>query len=715
MSDTLYSASWYRVAQVRPRLRPHAHIHRHVVRGQVWYVLQDRASGYFHRFTPVANFFIACMDGKRTVQAIWDLAAQRMGEELPSQDDIIKLMSDLYRADVLVFDATPDNREHQQRQRKHKWQKWKQYIGNPLALRIPLFDPDALLTKLCRWSRPLWGWPAWVLWLAVVSWGLTLAVLHWPALTSNTADQVFSFDNLLILGVAFPVVKFVHELAHGLLVKARGGEVREMGVMLLLFMPVPYVDASAATAFPDKRWRALVGAAGMLADLATGALALWAWTLLEPGLWRAAAFNAILISAASTLFFNGNPLLRYDGYYILADWIEVPNLGQRANQYLGYLLQRYGFGLEAVTSPVTAHGERGWLAGYAVASFLYRMFMMVMIALLVAGQFFFIGVLLAVWSVVSMLLLPLGKQLKFLFTSPRLREHRLRAVLVVGVPSALLLSVLMFWPVSSTSHVQGVVWTPEAGQVRAGAEGEVLRLLAKPNAEVQAGQPLVEVQDPTLRMREAVLLAQQEEVVARRAAARVEDRVRTDLLEQQLLSVDAELQTVRSHMANLILRAPRAGIFVLEQGHNLPGQFVKRGQLLGHVVDHQQPVVRAVVTQADVARVVAGIDEAQVRTRNQPGRILTARVIRQVPSATDELPSPSLSLAGGGDIGIDPSRPGGNKALETLFLVDLALPAGQDLGTLGSRVHVRFTHASEPLGRQWWRAARRVVLSHVGV
>lgn len=715
MSDTLYSASWYRVAQVRPRLRPHAHIHRHVVRGQVWYVLQDRASGHFHRFTPVANFFIACMDGQRTVQAIWDLAVQRMGDELPSQDDVIKLMSDLYRADVLVFDASPDNREHQQRQRKHKRQKWKQYIGNPLSLRIPLFDPDALLTSLCRWSRPLWGWPAWALWLALVGWGLTLAALHWPALTSNTADQVFSLDNLLILGVAFPVVKFVHELAHGLIVKARGGEVREMGVMLLLFMPVPYVDASAASAFPDKRWRALVGAAGMLADLATGALALWAWTLLEPGLWRAAAFNAILISAASTLFFNGNPLLRYDGYYILADWIEVPNLGQRANQYIGYLLQRYGFGLEGVVSPVTAPGERGWLAGYAVASFAYRMFMMVMIALLVAGQFFFIGVVLALWSVASMLLWPVAKKLQFLFTSPRLREHRMRAVLVVGLPTLAITSLLLLWPVSSTSHVQGVVWTPEAGQVRAGTEGEVLRLLAAPNAPVQKGQALLEIQDATLRMREAALLAQLEEAVARRAAARVEDRVRTDLLEQQLISVEAELQTVRSHMANLILRAPRAGVFVLEKGSSLPGHFVKRGQLLGHVVDHRQPVVRAVVTQADVAQVTAGIVSVQVRTRNQTGRILSARVIRQVPSATDELPSASLSLAGGGSIGVDPGRPGGNKALETLFLVDLALPAGEDLGALGSRVHVRFTHASEALGLQWWRAARRVVLAHLGV
>lgn len=714
MSDTLYSGSWYRVAQVRPRLRPHAHIHRHVVRGQVWYVLQDRASGHFHRFTPVANFFIACMDGRRTVQEIWDLAAQRLGEELPSQDELIKLLSDLYRADVLAFDAAADNREHHQRQRKHRRQRLMQYIGNPMSLRIPLFDPDALLTRLCRWSRPLWGGPAWTLWLLVVGGGLGLALLHWQALLNNPADQVFSLDNLLILWVAFPVVKFIHELAHGLIIKARGGEVREMGVLLLLFMPVPYVDASAASAFPEKRWRALVGAAGMLADLATGAIALWLWTQLPPGLWRAAAFNAILISAASTLFFNGNPLLRYDGYYILSDWIEIPNLGQRANQYLGYLLQRYGFGLDGVVSPVTAEGERGWLAGYAVASFAYRMFMMVMIALLVASQFFFIGVLLAFWSVATMLLLPVGKQLRFLFTSPRLREHRTRALLAVGLPTVLLSALLFALPVPTTSHVHGVVWTPEAGQVRAGADGEVLRVLAAPHAVVKAGQPLIECQDATLRMREAALQAQQQEVLARHAAARVDDRVRTDLFEQQLSSLEAELQTVRSHIENLVVRAPRAGVFVLDQPQNLPGHFVKRGQLLAHVVDEQRPVVRAVVTQADAAKVAAGVQKVEVRTRTRAERILPATVMRQVPSATDELPSPALSLQGGGDIGIDPTKQG-NKALETLFLVDLALPPGEPLGALGSRVNVRFTHGSEPLGWQWWRAARRVVLSQLGV
>jgi len=714
MSEAYFSGSWYRVAGVRPRLRTHASIHRHVVRGAVWYVLQDRASGHFHRFTPVANFILARMDGKRTVQEIWDLCAAHLGDEMPPQDELIKLLSDLYRADVLVFDALPDSREQHQRRRRHRRQRLMQYLGNPLSLRFPLFDPDALLTRLYALLRPLWGWPGALLWLLLVLGGGAMAVGHWAELSNNVADQVFSSDNLLILSLSFPVVKFLHELAHGLSVKARGGEVREMGLMFLVFIPIPYVDASASSAFPDKRQRMLVGAAGMLADLAVGALAMLAWSQLEPGAWRAMTYNMMVISAASTLFFNGNPLLRYDGYYILSDWLEIPNLGQRANQYLGYLIQRYAFGMEGVRSPVAAAGERRWFVLYALASFAYRMFMLFMIVLLVASQFFFLGVLLALWSGYSMLFLPLGKNLNFLLAAPQLRPQRRRALLVVGLPVAILALLLFALPAPSSTYAEGVVWAPESGHVRAGADGEVQRLLANPMQRVAAGQPLVECADAPLQARAALLAAQLAELEARRAAARVANRVQTELLDQQVVSVQAELLAVRERLAALTVAAAADGTFIVDEAENLPGRYFERGQLIGFVVNETQPTVRVVVSQADAARVGSGVLRVEARPRSAPGRIVSAQIIRQVPAATDDLPSMSLSLQGGGRIGLDPSRPG-NKSLETLFVVDLALPPAAKPGALGGRVHVRFVHAGEPLGLQWWRAGRRLVMGRFSV
>lgn len=132
----------------------------------------------------------------------------------------------------------------------------------------------------------------------------------------------------------------------------------------------------------------LVGAAGILVELFLAALAMIAWTQLEPGLGRSVAYNVIILCGVSTLFMNSNPLLRYDGYYVLSDAIEIPNLGQRANAWLGYLFKRYVLGLAAVEAPRASRGEQWWFVGYALLSFVYRMFIMFLAIFLVAGQFF---------------------------------------------------------------------------------------------------------------------------------------------------------------------------------------------------------------------------------------------------------------------------------------------------------------------------------------
>ena len=137
---------------------------------------------------------------------------------------------------------------------------------------------------------------------------------------------MLSAQNLLLLWLVFPVIKLLHELGHAYAAKAGGGEVHEMGMMLLVFMPVPYVDATAAGGFRSKWRRALVGAAGMLVELFIASLCMFVWVLVEPGVMRAVAFNVMLIAGVSTVVFNGNPLLRFDGYYILSDLIEIPNL-----------------------------------------------------------------------------------------------------------------------------------------------------------------------------------------------------------------------------------------------------------------------------------------------------------------------------------------------------------------------------------------------------
>ncbi len=230
-------------------------------------------------------------------------------------------------------------------------------------MRFPLFDPDRFLQRTLPWVQPLFGWFGILLWLAVVGTGAVLAASHWTDLTEDIADRVLDPQNLVLLWFVYPVVKALHELGHAYATRKWGGEVHEIGIMLLVLSPVPYVDASAAWGFRDKRKRMVVGAVGIAVELFLGALALFVWLAVEPGAVRAIAYNVMLISGVSTLLFNGNPLLRFDGYYVLSDAIEIPNLGARANQYLGYLFQRYVFGVADAEDPC-AFDRRARLDGF---------------------------------------------------------------------------------------------------------------------------------------------------------------------------------------------------------------------------------------------------------------------------------------------------------------------------------------------------------------
>ena len=199
MSDSIFSSSWYRVAELKPLLRSHSRIHRHEYFGEIWYVLQDPLSGRFYRFTPAAYQLIGLLDGKRTVHEIWELAASRLGDDAPGQEEVIRLLSQLHSADVLQSDVPPDSLELFQRYQRQERMRWKQRFWSPLALRFPLFDPEKLLNAGLPLVRPLFSWLGFLVWLGIVIAGGFVTATHWPELTGNFADRVLAPQNLMLL------------------------------------------------------------------------------------------------------------------------------------------------------------------------------------------------------------------------------------------------------------------------------------------------------------------------------------------------------------------------------------------------------------------------------------------------------------------------------------------------------------------------------------
>lgn len=709
------SSSWYRVAALNPRLRAHMEIHRQTCGDDITFFLQDHSLGKFYRFNVNAYDVLGRMNGKRTVQQIWDEAVSCLGDDAPTQDDVISLLSRLHTADALQMDVTPDCLELLERSQRNKKIGWKTILRSPLSVRIPLLDPERLLSAVIPIVGPVFSRGGFALWLVVLTWAIFTAAMHWPELNSGGIDQILDPGNLLLLVFVYPLVKTFHELGHAITTRKWGGEVHEVGITLLVFMPVPYVDASAMSAIDNKYRRMLIAASGMMVELFLASIALLVWINVEPGLVRLAAFNVMLISGVSTLVFNGNPLLRFDAYYILKDAIEIPNLASRSSRYLAYLVQRYLFGLTSAESPVTRSTERPWFLCYGIAAMLFRLFMTITIVLFIAGHFFILGVVMAIWALVLMVGMPVLKAVKFIFFNHTLDGIRSRALIVsIGMLVAFS-GMLVFAPVPFATKAQGVLWLPDQAQVQAGTHGIITEILAEPSTQVRIGQPLLVMADPLLQARINLLEAELVEIQVRHRIENLKDRVRATLIEDQMISKQAELDRERERSKKLIINSNKNGIFVLHGAGNLAGRRVKQGDRLGFVLDRSVMTVRVAVPQNRIGLVRDNLKEVQVKLAESIQTTIPATLNRGVPAAQTRLPSRVLGREGGGKIAVDPSDTQGLTTLQSVFVFDLTLHEEPSAWRIGQRAYVKFDHGHQPLAQQWYRQGRQLFIRRFGV
>lgn len=711
MSERFFSDSWHRVEQLQVALRHHVRVRRHHYAGRAWYVLDDPVNGKSHRLSLAAYHIVGRMDGARSVDELWHEAVSSLGDDAPSQDDVIQLLANLHNNDLLRSRTGPDTLELLERYGKRSGQLAKQNLLSPTSFRIPLFDPDRFLNWTIPVVRPLitvWGFLAW---LALVTYGGYLALSQWDALTDNVYDRVFSLDNMLMMLLVYPVVKALHEFGHGYVAKAYGAEVHEMGLMFLVFFPVPYVDASGANAFESKYQRAWVAAAGIAVELAIAAVAMMAWIGLEPGFWRAVAFNAMFISGVSTLLVNGNPLLKFDGYFVLTDLIEVPNLATRANKFWGYLVERYAFGAVGLSKIRAGVWEKALFLVYAPAAYIYRILLTLSIALLIATQFFIIGVLLAIWSVAVGIGKPIATSAWHVLTSPKLRRTRSRAIGLTAATIGIPLLALLLVPVPHATLAQGVLWTPEASTIRAGAAGFVADLAVASGETVTPGTLIARLDEPAFEAELRVLAAD----VARlrqQLQAEFTDPVLSAITQLELEDAIAALDSAQEKAERRRITAITAGRFEPAMPEaNMAGRYLAEGEVLGHVLPDQAPTIRAVVDQWTIDLVRGQLAGVELLMPGNVWQGLSSSVIREVPAGGFALPSPALGLAAGGPIATDPSDQQGTTALARVFQFELTAPEGIGRDGFGGRVLVKFDHVPEPLAATLWRKARQLFLS----
>lgn len=714
---SLYSPSWHAVADLKPRLAEHVQVHRRVFRGQTWYVLQDTVNHRFHRMAPGAYAIVSAMNGQRSIGQLWEAALQHANQDLPGQEQLVQLLGQLHAQDLLVADVRPDQAELLRRHHKQKWAQWRRSLFNLASLKWALWNPDAFLGRLAPRLGWLFGWPGLVLWLLTVLPALDLAATHWTELTENLADRALSPDNLLILWLVFPVVKALHELGHGLATKVWGGRVLETGIIWMLFAPIPYVDTSSAYAFEDKKRRVLVSAMGILVEVWLAAVAMAIWAGAAPGEVRTVAFNVMLIAGVSTLMVNGNPLMRFDGYFVLSDLIEMPNLAQRASALMVNLSDRLLFRAPGLPASSETFSERVWLISYGVVSFIYRISISVALILLIAGEYFFLGVLLALsvgWGMVGM---PLWKAYRHVHNGASLFRVRQRALRLFWGGMGAFALVIFAVPLPHYSLSEGVVWLPDQAIVRAEMDGFVDTVLVEPGQRVQAGQPVAWLRQGTVQAELEQATAALDEAQARHRQSLTQEPLQSAVTQEQLKQAQVRLTQAQGKAAQLAVLARADGVFTRGQATELQNQYVRRGDLIGAIASpNLRPVVRVAVSQDDIDLVRRDTQGVALRTVHEMAQVRTGRLTREVPSGQHALPAPALGVQGGGSIATDPRDEKGLTGLQRWFQFDVAVDdASADLRWIGSRVYVRFDHGMRPLAAQWFIRLRQVFMRYFHV
>lgn len=704
---------WSYIAGLRPRLRSDVRMLVHAYRGHNWYVLHDESNGRFIRFNQSAYKLLGELDGKRTVAELRDLANSGMNwESHLKPEDVVYIMAKLDFAEVLRGGMPSNAKCLLDRFNQSSNHKRRMALRNPLALRIPLFDPDRLLNRLAPLARLTFSHVGKHVWLLVVLVAIVLGITHFNGLATAIINKQLATLDLLLLFFIYPVVKAIHELAHGLAVKAWGGEVHETGITLLVFMPVPYIDGSAAWAFSDKRKRALVSAAGILAELFLAALGIIVWSIVEPGIVRDIALNVTLIGCISTLLFNANPLLRFDGYQVLSDLIEIPNLFRRSGQYYLYLMQRYALGLKETRSPVSAEGERAWFLLYGLASPAYRMLILVGIFFYLVNQFFIIGVVLACWAVMMQVIQPIYSCLRFLASSPRVEARRIRGFAILTL-SVFLITLILLTPMPLMTHAEGVVWMDDKAQIVAGNDGFVSEVLVPSEGLVTESEPLIRMIDERLTAKFHSLQAEFEELQVVYGAELHKNKLRVVMVSDDIAVLRTEIQQTQVRLDEMTIRSRTQGRFIAVDSRELTGRYFKKGDVLGYVLDKQQPLVRVVIEQERISLVQERRPRAQVLLADQLSAPLVATLLQEVPAASTQLPSMALGVTGGGAIKVDLNDKTGNTSTDNVFQLDLVLPLDANIAGIGARVYVRLHHGKEPLWQQLKRNVQQLFLSRL--
>ena len=731
-------------------IRPDLVIKRIDYLGVGYWVVKDPAGLKYFRLQQEQYEVLKLLDGVRSLELIREEMLKIMPTVRLQLSDIQHLITDLHEKGLVY-----SNREGQGASliKKHAEEKKKKFFNtlrSLLYMRLPGWDPERVLVAIYpffHWMFTPFGVFIWIA-TVVTSWMLLGTQFESFRAELPGFQQFFSWPNLMYLWITLGISKIIHEFGHGLSCKHFGGECHEMGVMLLVFSPCLYCDVSDSWMLRNKWARIMIGAAGMYIEVFLSAFAIFIWWYTEQGLLHNLAMNVFFVTTITTVIFNANPLMRFDGYYMMSDFLEIPNLRPKADKLLRESFAWYCLGIESKPDPFMPETGRAWFIAFAIAAGVYRWFIVVAITVflytvLKPYGLQSIGATLAVVSMTTIfgnMIWNLYKMISAPRIEPMSKPKIFATLSILGLVIFAVLQIKMPLHLEATFIVEPL----NVRHLYTQTPGELMEFSVEPGQVVVADQVVARLSNPDKedRRRELELKIQLQRH-ERETQVKLRNMEKVSLAEQQINAFTAQLADLDEQLEALTIISPISGTVVepprvpepslettrkqLSQWHGTP----LRDKNIGATLDERTHLISiapnekfqavVLIDQGDVNEMVGAKLQERLRETEEnhqpveikfdhlPGRTYKG-LITEVSEQSLEYVPELLSNKLGGELPTVTDSQGREKLLSSVYQATVEIDEDTDLLKSGMRGKARFRVEERTAGAWLWRYLKQTFI-----
>lgn len=722
------------------RKRPDLTARHQTYQGKSYWVVKEPIGLNYFRFQDEEYELLQKIDGKTSLDELKEWFEATFPPQKITLEELQQFIGMLHRSGLVIADVPGQGKQLRKRYDERKRKERLGALTNILCIRFKGFDPERFLNWLYPKLRWIFSLPVFMFSILLALSALTLVTVKFDVFYSKLPDfySFFSPTNALWLMVILGLTKVVHEFGHALTCKHFGGECHEMGVMILVLTPCLYCNVSDSWMLPSKWKRAAIGAAGMYVEVILASIATFIWWFTLPGMLNMICLNIIFISSVTTIMFNANPLLRYDGYYILSDLVEIPNLRQKATSVLSRKAAHWFLGIEPPDDPFLPQRNQIFFALYSIAAGIYRWFVLFSILWFMHQiwkpyRLDVIGYGIVGMSLIGLIGMPIYKITKFFYVPGRMHKvKKLRFYLSLAGLLAIVVFVL-YVPLPHSVICTLEIRAHDADHVYVEVPGLLREVFVKPGDTVTEGQELAKLENIDMQMQTVKLLGEKNQFdvelksLQRQRYDDDEASTKTQELKESLAKTEDQIKEQASEAARLTLRASKAGTVMPPpwRAHKpgpegqLPawsgsplepknlGAPLDEGTIFCLVGDPKKMEAVLYVDQGDIDFVTVG-QEVEIKLDQLPFETFEGQIKDVAPGESKFSPE-RLSTKAGGELATRTDASGVEKPMSASYQSLVLMDDPKEELRVGLRGRAKIHTAPQTLGQRFKRIINQLI------